>query len=53
MRAAHLIDYADRYALIAFVDFDDFWRKNQRTNAKSGRTKEADWQDVGVEKFTR
>ena len=26
-----------------------FGRKKQRTNAKSGRTKVADWQDVGVE----
>ena len=28
-----------------------FCRKKQRTNAKSGRTKVADWQDVGVEKL--
>ena len=26
-----------------------FCRKKQKTNAKSGRTKVADWQDVGVE----
>ena len=26
-----------------------FCRKKQRTNAKSGRTKVTDWQDVGVE----
>ena len=30
-----------------------FCFKKQRTNAKSGRTKVADWQDVGVDKFTR
>ena len=30
-----------------------FCRKKQRTDAKSGRTKVADWQDVGIEKSTR
>ena len=30
-----------------------FFVVKQRTNAKNGRTKVADWQDVGVEKFTR
>ena len=33
--------------------YDFFCRKKQRTNAKRGRTKVADWQDVGVEKSTR
>ena len=41
------------YAFIAFVVFlMIFCREKQRTNAKSGRTKVADWQDVGVEKIT-
>ena len=30
-----------------------FFRKKKRTNAKSGRTKVADWQDLGVEKSKR
>ena len=46
--------YADRYPFIESVAlFMIFCRKKQRTNAKSGRTKVADWQDVGVEKSTR
>ena len=49
VRAAQLMDYAHRYAFIASVAlFMIFCRKKQRTNAKSSRTKVADWQDVGV-----
>ena len=37
-------DYADRYAFRAFsVLLMIFFRKTQRTNAKSGRPKVADW----------
>ena len=37
-------DYADRYAFRAFsVLLMIFCRKTQRTNAKSGRSKVADW----------
>ena len=37
-------DYADRYAFRAFsVLLMIFCRKTQRTNAKSGRPKVADW----------